>query len=236
MEPRKILFIGNALDGKLFESAFSRQEGFETFSETNGESALEVIGLRHPDLVFIDFNRGSGVRCCAEVKRRQESREVPVVMMARAGVNKEIAACRNAGCDTIMFKPILAGDFLSTTRHIFEMSSLRYHPTHARMFVYIENGTEHPLSDFSVDLSTGVLILGIRQSLPANALLTVRFILPIESREIVCNARAAEVPPPGQRQGELFPVHLGLQFQGLSLENMDVIRKYLRGKRLLPSW
>jgi uncharacterized protein (TIGR02266 family) len=92
------------------------------------------------------------------------------------------------------------------------------------------------MSNYSVNLSTGGIFLESSAPLPVDTLLVVEFVLPINSRLIVCKARVAWVNRPEAMAKPSLPAGMGIQFLDLSLENVQVIRKFLGKFDLVPTW
>lgn len=80
---------------------------------TGGREALRLADRLGPDLVVLDMNMPEldGVACCRALKRHREHRRIPIIMtVSDFGCDAEL--CLEAGCDTVLRKPLEAGRFL----------------------------------------------------------------------------------------------------------------------------
>jgi uncharacterized protein (TIGR02266 family) len=108
--------------------------------------------------------------------------------------------------------------------------------TNARIAIFI--GPEHrkPMTQYSVNASTGGMFIGTDNIQPVDTLFVLKFQFPNNDAIITCKARVAWVNEPGNLRKSSLPPGMGLQFIDLSLENMHAIRDYLNKGHLVPIW
>ena len=119
----KILLVDDDPDCLDAVDQILRREGYETFANGDGQSAVETIVANHVDLAIIDFDLPDtdGFHLLYELKRIR--RDLPVIIMtARASKETRLTALE-AGAFSFVPKPINIPNFrqivaraLSSTR------------------------------------------------------------------------------------------------------------------------
>jgi DNA-binding response OmpR family regulator len=107
----KILLVDDDLDCLDAVDQILRREGYETFANGDGQSAVETIITNRVDLAIIDFDLPDtdGFHLLYELKRI--SRNLPVIIMtARASKETRLAALE-AGAFSFIPKPINIPNF-----------------------------------------------------------------------------------------------------------------------------
>jgi two-component system phosphate regulon response regulator PhoB len=82
-------------------------EGFEVLDAPDGEEGLLVLSERNVDLVLLDWMLPnlSGIEVCRQIRRRQETRNLPVIMLTARGEEGDRIRGLNAGADDYLSKP-----------------------------------------------------------------------------------------------------------------------------------
>ena len=106
----------------------------------------------------------------------------------------------------------------------------------ARIAIFNGPDQRKLISNYSVNMSTGGLFIETDSILPVDTLLAVKFKLPGNDSIIGCNARVAWINEPGKLIKPSLPPGMGLQFIGLSLESLHIIREYLNKGEFTPTW
>ncbi|MPY68752.1 MAG: phosphate regulon transcriptional regulatory protein PhoB [Alphaproteobacteria bacterium] len=83
------------------------KEGFEVLEATDGEEALLILSERRIDLVLLDWMLPSvsGIEICRQIRRRNETRNLPVIMLTARGEEGDRIRGLNAGADDYIPKP-----------------------------------------------------------------------------------------------------------------------------------
>ena len=237
MEKRKILLVD---DVNLFleqEKSFLNNEEFRLLSAHNGVEALKTAMEEHPELVFMDLNMPvmDGDKCCVTMKADKHLNEIPVVMVIQGGNEEDFERCWRAGCDDIIAKPLNRNFFLAVTKRYLKMQYRKSPRYMARLCISYSRGSK-VLTDYSVNMSTGGVFLETDNLLPVDSLLTVEFTLRDNPTAIKCTGRVAWLNHPEALKNQNLPVGMGLQFVGLSLDDMNTIRQFIKEQALLPAW
>jgi uncharacterized protein (TIGR02266 family) len=92
------------------------------------------------------------------------------------------------------------------------------------------------LTAFSVDISSGGLYINTENPLAVDESLVIRFSLEEPKRDIVCKCRVAWVNSPLDLRKSDLPTGMGIQFDGLSLEDLHTIRTFIKNQHPEPAW
>lgn len=238
MDKKKILL---ADDVELFlelEKTLFRRENFVLLVARNGQEAFELIASQRPDLVFMDLYMPvmNGDEACRRVKDDVQLHSTPIVMVTQGGREEDLARCRQAGCDEILLKPINRHLFVETARRLLAIAARETQRIGARLEVRYGTGNQHLLSNYSVNISTGGLFLETDDPLPVDTPMTLEFDLPSRNSTICCKGRVAWVNHPVLLHKPDMASGMGVQFIGLSLDDMYAIRDFIKQECLKPSW
>ncbi len=236
MERKRIVLADDVELFLMLEKTFFKREEFELITAHNGREALEAIREHKPDLVFIDLHMPEmdGDECCRLVKSDESCRLIPVVIVTTSMKEEDLEKCRGAGCDEIVSKPVNRHDFLAIARRFLNVAERETQRFSARLRVRYGVRQHDLLSDYSIDLSTGGLLLATGHPLPMDTPLSIEFLLPISETPIRCGARVAWVNDPEQKKKSGLPAGMGVQFLDLTLADMDAIRDYIKHANLKP--
>jgi two-component system phosphate regulon response regulator PhoB len=91
------------------------KEGFEVLAATDGEEALLILAERRIDLVLLDWMLPSvsGIEICRQIRRRTETRNLPVIMLTARGEEGDRIRGLNAGADDYIAKPFSYDELLA---------------------------------------------------------------------------------------------------------------------------
>lgn len=109
-------------------------------------------------------------------------------------------------------------------------------PAHLKVRFGVEG--ERALEEFSVNLSSGGMFLETKRLMPSDTPLRLEFDLPAPRYTIQCRGRVAwvnELRAEGRCNPHL-PAGMGVQFVDLSLDDLALLREYIRSNRVLSDW
>jgi uncharacterized protein (TIGR02266 family) len=238
MNKRKILLVS---DVQLFleqEKTFLNTGDFTLLKAFSGTEALEIVRNERPDLVFIDISLPdiSGDKCCYTIKSDEGLGEIPVIMITD-GVNAEdFERCLQAGCDDIIIKPINRHYLLAIAHKFLNVRHRKTPRFVARLLVQYGTDQGSLRSDYSVNLSTGGIFVETGSFLPIDTPLTIEFILPQKDISIRTKGSVAWINHPELKIKPNLPVGMGIQFLGISSEDMEAIGQFIKNEALMPFW
>lgn len=98
-----------------------RAHQFDVRTAVDGESALEVIGDFHPNLVVTDLQMPemSGLELCREIRKTSE---VPIIVLSVKGDEKTKVEALDLGADDYMTKPFGMEELVARIRAVLRRS------------------------------------------------------------------------------------------------------------------
>jgi len=103
----KILVVDDEPDVLRLASIILESEGYMVVTASSGEEALRMVSEGKPDLVLLDVVMPglSGLDVCRELKRREETRGIPVIMFTALGSEVDMMLARGEKADGYILKP-----------------------------------------------------------------------------------------------------------------------------------
>ena len=102
-------------------SRILREDGWEVAEAENGRVALERLAVAHPDVVLLDLMMPEmdGFDFVEVLRRREETRHLPVIVLTAADLNEEEYRRLNGGIERILRKkPGGREEVLATLREV----------------------------------------------------------------------------------------------------------------------
>ncbi|MBN2532865.1 MAG: response regulator [Spirochaetales bacterium] len=107
MTPKHILVVED--DANILELIRYNliQKGYKVTSVSTGEKALLTIGAGKPDLLLLDLMLPGidGLKICELIKKDENTREIPVIMVTAKGEEEDIVRGLELGADDYVTKP-----------------------------------------------------------------------------------------------------------------------------------
>ena len=120
MSDRRVLLIEdepNIIEAIRF---ILSRDGWRVDTHSDGETALEAVRSRAPDLVILDVmlpNR-SGYDILNDLRNLAETADIPVLMLTARGQKKDRELAEKLGVNRFMTKPFSNADILATVREL----------------------------------------------------------------------------------------------------------------------
>ncbi len=104
---KKIFVVEDEEDIQQLVSYNLLKAGFNVVCVDSGEEALRKMGSDRPDLIILDLMLPgmNGLEVCRALKRIDDTREIPVVMLTAKGEEADIVAGLELGADDYITKP-----------------------------------------------------------------------------------------------------------------------------------
>ena len=126
-------------------------EGFDVRRAENGEEAILLVAEALPDLIILDWMMPllSGIEVCRQLKTREDTRNIPVIMLSARSEEVDTVRGLETGADDYVVKPYSMRE-LDTERHRVNRAAneLKLGPTEYRLLVTL---LERPGRVFSRD-------------------------------------------------------------------------------------
>ena len=118
MGKKKILVVDDSRTALFMVTTILRKERYELVTASDGEQALEVAAAELPDLILMDviMPRKTGFEACRELKRREDTKAIPVILVTTRGEGENVEAGFQSGCNDYVTKPINAQELLTKVR------------------------------------------------------------------------------------------------------------------------
>jgi two-component system phosphate regulon response regulator PhoB len=96
------------------------REGYRVLEAQDGEEALLISAEEKPDLVLLDWMlpQLSGIEVCRRLRSRQETRNVPIIMLTARGEEGDRIRGLDTGADDYMTKPFAMTELLARLRAV----------------------------------------------------------------------------------------------------------------------
>jgi len=96
------------------------KEGFEVIDAKDGEEGLMILSERQVDLVLLDWMLPylSGIEVCRQIRRRPETRTMPIIMLTARGEEGDRVRGLNAGADDYVAKPFSPAEIVARIRAV----------------------------------------------------------------------------------------------------------------------
>lgn len=111
---------------RLMESIL-RGSGYRVMKAYNGEEALRVVDSGPPDLLLLDvmMPKMSGFEVCQALKRRYETRLLPIIMVTALNALEDKVQALEYGADDFLSKPINKVELLAKVRSVLRVKALQ---------------------------------------------------------------------------------------------------------------
>jgi CheY-like chemotaxis protein len=118
MSKKKILVVDDSRTALFMVTTILRKERYELVTANDGEQALEMAVAEHPDLILMDviMPNKTGFEACRELKRREDTKSIPVILVTTRGEGENVEAGFQSGCNDYVTKPINAQELLTKVR------------------------------------------------------------------------------------------------------------------------
>jgi two-component system, OmpR family, phosphate regulon response regulator PhoB len=100
------------------------KQGFRVEEAADGQEALTRIAETQPDLVLLDWMLPvmSGLEVCRQIRRRSDTRDLPVIMVTARAEEQDAVRGLNTGADDYIAKPFSMDALLARMRALLRRS------------------------------------------------------------------------------------------------------------------
>jgi two-component system, OmpR family, phosphate regulon response regulator PhoB len=102
------------------------RSGFEVFEAEDAAQAKQQIMEARPDLLLLDIMMPgqSGLELARELRSRDATRELPIIMLTARGTDRDKIRGLDVGADDYMTKPFSPGELVARIKALLRRSSL----------------------------------------------------------------------------------------------------------------
>ena len=120
MPKKKILVVDDSKTALFMVTTILKKEPYQLLTATDGQQAVEVAAAEHPDLVLMDvvMPRMTGFEACRELKRREDTKAIPVILVTTRGEEENVEIGFESGCNDYVTKPVNGQELLAKVRDL----------------------------------------------------------------------------------------------------------------------
>jgi two-component system phosphate regulon response regulator PhoB len=107
--------------------------GFAVTEAADGDKALEAVGAKAPDLMIVDWMMPglSGPELCRRLRRKAETRNLPIIMLTARGEESDRIRSLDMGADLHMQKPFSLTELQAQVRALLRRGTAAVQETDA---------------------------------------------------------------------------------------------------------
>ena len=188
--PLKVLLADDVRLELEIEKTFFQRSGFLVLTANDGLSALALTLSELPDLVILDqvMPGMTGSQVCKELKQREETRAIPVLIISSNENQEVVSACYAAGADGFLAKSEGKDALLKRAARILRVPERK--TTRLTVCFTVEGvpGAKETLGK-AVELSEGGMGLETSKLYQKGTLFQLRFIIPGEKENFRVGAK-----------------------------------------------
>jgi two-component system cell cycle response regulator DivK len=115
----------NEKNMKLFLAILKLIPEIEIYSETRGDTGLELIKSGNPDLIILDIQLPeiSGIDICTELREMDKFKEIPIIAVTSFAMKGDKERILAAGFNDYIAKPIKVAEFRELVKKILNISN-----------------------------------------------------------------------------------------------------------------
>ena len=115
---KKILVVDDSKTALFIVTTILKRAPYELVVAHDGQQALEVAASERPDLILMDvvMPRKTGFEACRELKQREDTKNIPVILVTTRGEEENIKTGFESGCNDYITKPVNAQELLAKVR------------------------------------------------------------------------------------------------------------------------
>ena len=102
------------------------KEGYKIDTATDGETALEKILYKPPDIIILDWMlpKLSGIELCRRIRKNREHKNIPIIMLTAKGEEEDKIKGLDSGVDDYLTKPFDSEILLAKIKSILNRKPL----------------------------------------------------------------------------------------------------------------
>jgi DNA-binding response OmpR family regulator len=115
---RKILVVDDSKTALFMITTVLRKGPYTVITADDGRRGVELAVSERPDLILMDviMPRMTGFEACRELRRREETMLIPIILVTTRGEADNIETGFDSGCTDYVTKPINGRELLAKVR------------------------------------------------------------------------------------------------------------------------
>src|SRR5262245_61412705 len=123
--PTRILIVEDDPDIAQLVARYLDKAGFTTEIATSGRDALQVVGVRPPDLLVLDLMlpQVDGLEVCRMLRAGTTTSALPIIMLTARAEESERIVGLELGADDYLAKPFSPGELVARVRALLRRAN-----------------------------------------------------------------------------------------------------------------
>lgn len=107
-DQRTIMVVEDNPDSRTIYSIVLKHSGYHVMEAADGETALEMVKFRKPDLILLDISlpKMDGYAVATQLKSDARTRDIPIIALTAHVFVEDRERAIEVGCDGYLTKPI----------------------------------------------------------------------------------------------------------------------------------
>ena len=96
------------------------KEGYKIDTAKDGETALEKILYKPPDIIILDWMlpKLSGIELCRRIRKNKEHKNIPIIMLTAKGEEEDKLRGLETGADDYITKPFSINELVARVKAV----------------------------------------------------------------------------------------------------------------------
>jgi DNA-binding response OmpR family regulator len=118
MSKKKILVVDDSKTALFMVTTILKREPYDLVTAHDGQQAVDTAVAERPDLILMDvvMPRKTGFEACRELKQREDTKSIPVILVTTRGEGENVETGFECGCNDYVTKPVNAQELLAKVR------------------------------------------------------------------------------------------------------------------------
>jgi DNA-binding response OmpR family regulator len=118
MSRKKILVVDDSQTALFMVTTILKRGPYDLVTAHDGQQAVEMAASERPDLILMDvvMPRKTGFEACRELKQREDTKAIPVILVTTRGEGENVETGFESGCNDYVTKPVNAQELLAKVR------------------------------------------------------------------------------------------------------------------------
>ena len=117
---KRILLADDSVTALTMHRLILGGAGYELLTAQDGQEAVEIATAERPDLILMDvvMPRKTGFEAVRALRKQEETKTIPVIMVTTRAEEKVIEICFQCGCNDYVNKPVDGAVLLAKVRSV----------------------------------------------------------------------------------------------------------------------
>ena len=161
--PKKVLVVDDEKDIVDLITYNLEKEGFVVIKSYDGESALELVKAKRPDLVILDLMLPGirGLEVCKLIRKSPETEALPIIVLTAKGDQADKVLGLEMGADDYVTKPFNVRELIARIRAVLRRAEVLPDSEAREYFEYKKLQVDY--SSYEVTLDGWNVVLGPKE-------------------------------------------------------------------------